>query len=126
MAEHDEQVAVINWAQLMQGQYPELELLYAIPNGAGLQHKVVNGRRFSPEAQKLKAEGMKKGVPDLCLPVARKGWHGLYIEMKYGNNKPSEAQRYYMDRLTDEGYLAVACWYAEEVIEVLVDYLTGV
>lgn len=126
MAEHDEQAAVINWAQLMAGQYPELDLLYAIPNGAGLRHSVKNGRRYSPEAQKLKAEGMRPGVPDLCLPVARKGWHGLYIEMKYKKNKPSAAQEAYLNRLTEQNYLAVVCWSAEETIETLVDYLTGV
>lgn len=125
MAEHDEQVAVINWAQLMAGQYPELDLLYAIPNGAGLQHKVVNGRRFSLEAQKLRAEGMRKGTPDLCLPVARKGWHGLYIELKYGRNKPSEEQEAFLNKLAEQGYLAVVCWGAEDTIETLVDYLSA-
>jgi hypothetical protein len=32
--------------------------------------------------EKLKAEGVRAGVADLCLPAARRGYHGLYIEMK--------------------------------------------
>lgn len=26
--------------------------------------------------------GTRRGVPDVCLPVARCGFHGLYVEMK--------------------------------------------
>ena len=31
---------------------------------------------------RLRAEGLKSGVPDLCLPSAHGEYHGLYIEMK--------------------------------------------
>ena len=129
MAEHDEQVVVIQWRDLMSGQIPELELLYAVPNGAKLQYfktKGKNGKwnRWSPEAQRLKDEGLTPGVPDLCLPVARKGYHGLYIEMKYGDNVPRESQVAWLDRLAEQGYLAVVTWTAEEAIEVLTEYLS--
>ena len=128
MAEHDEQVAVIQWATFLEGQYPELGLLYAVPNGAKLPYKQVKGKngktyRWSPEAEKLKAEGMRSGVPDLCLPVARKGFHGLYIEMKAGRNKPSDNQVGYLDALAAQGNLAVVVWSAEEAIETILEYL---
>lgn len=131
MSEHDEQVAVVQWANLMAGQWPELDLLYAIPNGAALRHKTKidkRGReiRYSPEGQKLTAEGMKRHIPDLCLPVARCGYHSLYIEMKWGKNKPNDGQAEMLDRLMAEGHLAVACWSAEEAIQVLSDYIRGV
>ena len=72
--EHQEQCAVVQWAALQHGRYPELALLYAIPNaGAGAQRG---------QAGKMKAEGVKPGVPDLCLPVRRGKCSGLYIEMK--------------------------------------------
>lgn len=128
--EHDEQAAVFGWADLMASQYPELALLYAIPNGAKLPYrKVTNTRtgkvtRYSPEANKLIAEGLKKGVPDQCLPVSRKGYHGLYVELKRINSgKLSEEQKWWLDRLAEQGYLAVACWGAQEEIEVLSEYL---
>jgi hypothetical protein len=128
MAEHDEQAAVINWAQFLTGQYPELGLLFAIPNGAKLPYFEARSRsgkkyRWSPEAEKLKAEGLKPGVPDLFLPVARKGYNGLFIELKYGRNKPSEQQVAYLDALSAQGYLAVVCWGAEEAIETITEYL---
>jgi hypothetical protein len=129
MAEHEEQAAVIQWAALMEGQMPELGLLYAIPNGAKLPYLHKKGRngktyRWSPEAEKLKEEGMRAGVPDLCLPVARKGFHGLYLELKYGDNKPSEKQAAYLDALAEQGYLAAVCWGAEECIETITEYLS--
>lgn len=47
--------------------------MFAIPNG-GHRHKATAGR--------LKAEGVRAGVPDLCLPVPRNGYGALYIELK--------------------------------------------
>jgi hypothetical protein len=130
MSEHDEQATVIQWANLMAGQYPELGLLFAVVNGAKLPYFKTKGKngqtyRFSPEAKKLKDEGLRPGVPDLCLPVARKGFHGLFIEAKYGDNKPTPEQTAFLDALADQGYLAVVCWGAEEMIETITEYLAS-
>lgn len=124
MSEHAEQATVIDWACLMESSYPELALLHAIPNGAKVPYKRIGkGKTFSPEGVKLKREGLKRGVPDLSLPVPRHGYHGLYIEMKYGDNKPTEHQEWWLDRLTEQGFLAVACWGADEAIETICEYL---
>jgi hypothetical protein len=120
MAEVDEQEAVVAWAQFMAGQYPELELLYAIPNGA---HLYGDAKRRAQQMNNLKKQGLKPGIPDLCLPVARNGWNALYIEMKYGDNKPKEHQEAVLNRLAEEGNLAVACWSAEEAIQTIIEYL---
>lgn len=123
MSEHDEQVALFQWAALMSAQYPELELLYAVPNGAKLPYrKGANGKRYSPEAMRLKSEGLKPGVPDVVWPVARNGFHGLYLELKWKGNKPSENQEWWLDRLAEQGYLAVACWGAQDAIETICEY----
>ena len=90
--EHTEQVAVINWAKLNEGKYPQLRNLFAIPNG---------GHRHIGTAKKLKAEGVKAGVPDLCLGCQGgesvvpclgrvKRYGAMFIEMKFGKNKASE------------------------------------
>lgn len=123
MSEHDEQTVVIRWAALKARSVKELELLYAIPNGAKLPYIGQGKSRFSPEAMRLKAEGLKRGVPDLALPVARNEFHGLYIEMKFGKNRPTDEQVWWNERLTEEGYLAVVCWGANEVIQAICDYL---
>ena len=102
------------WADLQKKKYPELDLLFAIPNG---------GARHIAVARKLKAEGVKSGVPDLFLPVARLGYHGLFIELKAGKNKLSENQIAWLEALEDEGYLAQACWGFDEAVDMILWYL---
>lgn len=100
-AEHHEQAALIAWADFKAKIWPELGLLHAIPNG---------GHRHIAIAQKLKAEGVRPGVPDLCLPVPKGGYHGLYIEMKRAKGgQVSSKQKTWLKALNAQGYLAVAC-----------------
>ena len=66
---------------------------------------------------------MKKGVPDLCLPVPRKNYHGLYIEMKYGNGRTSKEQREWINKLNEQGYKAVVCNGFEKAKETIEKYL---
>jgi hypothetical protein len=123
MSEHDEQVALFQWLRLLEGRHPELGLCFAIPNGAALAARSSKAKRFSLQATKLKAEGMKPGVPDLFLPVARKGYHGVFIEMKFGRNKPKEHQAVFLTRLQEQGYLTAVCWSAEEARDLICEYL---
>ena len=115
MSEHDEQVAFVEWCCYNLRKYPELEALYAIANG-GLRNKVVGG--------KLKAEGVKPGIPDLHLPVASGPHHSLYIEMKYGNNKLSAYQKLRQKILEGHGNKVVVCYGCDEAIKEVVNYLT--
>jgi hypothetical protein len=124
MSEHDEQAMIIDWARRWEFQVPELGLLFAIPNGAALtSHKDRRGRRFSPQAAKLKAEGLRAGVPDLCLPVPRQDFHGMFIELKTGKNRPTAEQVKFLDTLAEQGYYAAVCWGAEEAIAEIKAYL---
>ncbi len=95
--EHIEQCALIDWAKLNSARAPELALLFAIPNG---------GDRHPAVAAKLQAEGVQSGVPDLCLPVARQGYHGMYIELKAPGGAASEAQEEWIAALRAQGYWA--------------------
>ena len=109
-----EQQALFAWSALSVGKYPELALLYHIPNG---------GSRNKIEAANLKRQGVKAGVPDICLPVARGGYHGLYIELKAGRNKATEKQREWLTALEREGYQAVVCYGWEEAKKAIEEYL---
>ena len=82
--EADEQKAVIQWCILMEGRWPELEYIYHVPNG---------GSRNAREATNLKAQGVKPGVPDLELPVARGAYTGLHIELKHGKFLSTPSRR---------------------------------
>ena len=114
-AEHTEQVALFRWAKLAAGAHPELRLMFAVPNG-GHRHKATAGR--------LKAEGVKSGVPDIILPVARGGFHGLYLELKrQKGTRPTAEQRQWLADLEAEGYRTDWCRGWEPAREVIVAYL---
>jgi hypothetical protein len=114
--EHQHQKAVIQWANIQIGRYPELGLLFAIPNG---------GARDPRTGAKLKAEGVKAGVPDLCLPVARGGFHALYLELKQGKNKATPEQFWWLESLRAQGNAAFVVVGWEEATTRLGDYLEG-
>lgn len=109
-----EQEKIFNWTCFAMGEYPELALLYHIPNG---------GSRNRLEAYNLKKQGVKAGVPDLCLPVARGKWHGLYIELKHGKNTTSQNQDNWIAALEQQGYCAVVCHGYNEAVDTLQKYL---
>ena len=116
--EHDEQVRLFNWARANEEEYPELRNMFAIPNG-GARHLFV--------AKKLKAEGVKAGGLDIFLATPRdqgmEKYNGLFIELKYGNNKPSEYQKEWITRLTRAGYQGEVGYGFEEARSVILEYL---
>ena len=112
--ESEEQQALFQWAKLMQSQHPELKLLHAIGNG---------GKRNLIEAVRMKREGVKAGVSDIFLPVARGEFHGLYIELKVKGGKLSDTQRWWLNETTKQGYYSVVCFGWVEASEVIKKYL---
>ena len=115
-SEEQEQMAVIEWRDLMVNQFPELKLLIHIGNGEW---------RHPATAAKLKRMGVKAGVSDLFLPVARGGWHGLWVEMKRRKGGTlSPAQKDWIEDMTEQHYMAVRADGAEEACDVIYRYLT--
>ena len=119
MTEHAEQVTVIDWCFAMTRTYPELDLIFAIPNGAMLG----GGRLGAIRANALKAEGLRPGVCDLFLPAPRGKWHGMFIEMKTQIGKLSDNQKEFIARVEEQGYYTAVCYGADEAIEQLKFYL---
>lgn len=113
--ESQEQQRLFQWAKMQSGKYPELELMYHIPN---------EGKRSRITGRRMVAEGLKKGVPDICLPVARGGNHGLYIELKRTKDwKITEEQENWMRDLMGQGYEVALCIGWEKAADVIVNYL---
>lgn len=113
--EDAEQAALFQWAAACNRN--DLDLMYAIANG-GYRKKTTAGR--------LKATGVKAGVPDICLPVARGGYFGMYVELKrVKGSKTSECQKEWMAALNAQGYLAIVCYGWEEARKMIVQYLSG-
>ena len=113
-SEEYEQAQVIAWARFLSLRYPSLKLLYHVPNG---------GARDKREGANLKKAGVLAGIPDLVLPVARKGYHHLYIEMKVEPNKPTATQIAVMLGLKKERNLAIVCYGAAQAKKVISWYL---
>jgi len=120
--EHWEQATLIQALKCYWTRYPDLSLIHAIPN-AGKRNRAARGR--------LKAEGMTAGVPDLCLPVPRRPYHGMYIELKRlpytspktGNlvrPRPSKEQKRYIAALQAQGYqVVIPSGWAEALQDIL-------
>jgi hypothetical protein len=114
--EFQHQSALISWANARAKLHPELRLLYHVPNG---------GSRNIREAANLKRAGVRAGVPDLHLPVARGEYHGLWLELKSPTGRTSDAQRDWHAALRDEGHRVEVCtdWIAAR--DILIAYLSS-
>lgn len=129
-SEHGEQTALFCWvANEIRASTPlgaKLDMLFAVPNG---------GDRAASVGAMLKAEGVRRGVPDLCLPIpqflglsALPRYHALFIEMKRANGSISdvfEEQKEWHKKLVSNGNAVAVCFGWRPAKEVLIDYLTG-
>jgi len=69
------------------------------------------------------AEGVKRGVPDLMLPLPTDKFHGLFIEMKFGKNKMTPEQQEFFDYATQQGYCCRVAYSADEAMKIIDEYL---
>ena len=115
--ESGHQEALFSWAAYRTGLMPELQYMYHVPNG---------GKRDKATAAVLKRQGVKAGVPDIMLPAARAGYHGLYIELKrQRGGRTSDHQSEWLDALSAQGYKAALCYGWEQAAGTIIEYLTG-
>lgn len=113
-SEETEQIAVMLWAQYNMDRYPELKWLHHCPNG---------GSRNRAEAIKLKQMGVRAGVSDLCLPYPRGIYCGLYIEMKYGDNRLQNTQKEFLKDMSEAGHFVATCYTAKAAVDILEKYM---
>ena len=115
--ESDEQQEVINFCNSMADYgIEEYELIFHIPN---------EGKRTKKNGARLKREGLKKGIPDLFLPVAKMGYNGLFIEMKKSGGKTTVEQRWWMEKLRKQGYLVEVCDSSVKAIDLIKKYIAS-
>lgn len=113
--EYSEQCSIFRRAQLHSRQWPELRFL----NGS------LNGVRLTiGQAVKAKAAGMKKGVPDLQLPIRRGNYSGLFIELKrIKGGRVEPEQKLWAAMLTSQGYKHVFAYGCDAAWKAITDYL---
>ena len=95
-SEDTEQINVVSWAGWNMNRYPELKWLFHVPNG---------GSRNKQEAVKFKQMGVKAGVSDLCLPYPKGSYCGLFVEMKFGNNRQQDTQKEFLADMAEKNMI---------------------
>ena len=111
-AEDIAQINLINWFKYNFPQYKE-----------DIAH-VANQRTCSPmEGRLLKKLGVQKGFSDIFIAIPKNGYHGLFLELKVGKNKPTKEQQEFLDRKIELGYAAVCVWGWEAARDFIVEYL---
>lgn len=109
--ERDEQAALFEWIDWNANAIPELKLAFAVPNG---QYR--RGQAMEP--------GLKAGVPDICIPVPRGRYHGVFIELKVGNNTATKLQAEWLFALSAQGYFTKVCYGFDDARATIEGYLS--
>lgn len=86
-------------------------------------HQVNQGKRGYQYAKMLQRTGMKRGIPDVFIPIPKGIYHGFFIEFKVRPNKPTEDQEQWLDALTSQGYLCMVAYSGDEAIKAFSLYL---
>lgn len=115
--ESNEQKAVFQWAAYRSSVYPELRTLYASANG---------GRRDRRTGARLKEEGVKAGVSDIHMPVARGGYIGLWIELKAKGGTVQQSQKDWISLMRSHGHCAYVCYGYDSAVELIERYINGI
>ena len=114
--EHAEAVKLMQLVRMHENRWPALKWLFHVPNG-GARSKAAGG--------KLKAEGVKRGVPDYLLPCPSANWCGLALELKAKGGRLETEQRTWLDHFDAQGWQSTVCFGAEEAWAVIRDYVRG-
>jgi hypothetical protein len=96
-------------------RYPYI-LIAAFPN---------EGKRTVQSAARMKAEGLLSGMPDLFICFGNSAYHGLFVEMKFGNGKTTTNQDEVIAKLTKQGYQVAVVNSLDMFIETVDNYLIG-
>ena len=107
-SEDAEQEAVVEYCDLL-----HIPIVH-IPN---------EGKRSLSYAARMKRMGLKKGISDLCLPIARGIYHGLYIELKSLDGRLTKEQNEFLAAVREQGYCGFACYGGVSAVKVIEQYL---
>ena len=108
MSEAEEQITVVEYCDLK--RIP----VYHVPNEA---------KRSPQGGLYMRRLGLRAGVPDLCIPVARGKYHSLYIEMKTKKGRVTERQADWIELLREQGMCAYVCHGADNAIALIDLYM---
>ncbi len=111
--EHNEQTGFFQWTELHEKYHPGLSRFFAVPNGGERVAKVdAKGRRFSLEGKRLKAAGLRPGIPDVFNLTQGEGteneqpyeYRGLIFEFKSDTGRLSPEQKDWCEYFREQGF----------------------
>jgi hypothetical protein len=111
LTEYEEQVLYFQWIETKPFISP---FVFHIPN---------ERKTTWAAGKRLKASGVRAGIPDIFVAIPRGIHNGLFIEMKSLKGRLSEAQKEYLERLNKQGYIAQACYGFEAAKALTESYL---
>lgn len=120
-SEDEQQALFFEWVDANKGRFPELSLIFAVPNGS---HKSKAQRAV------MQLTGLRPGVPDVCVPLCvraiggRVVRAGLWIEFKRpGGGRVSPDQKIWHEMLREYGHEVHVCdrWY--DAANYVIDHL---
>jgi hypothetical protein len=87
--ESSEQIKIFEWIKQNEEAYPVLKTIFHTPNSFfGTNFGIVMW---------LKKLGMRKGVYDIIVPIAKNGYSSLWIEMKKEKGKLTSEQKMFSE-----------------------------
>lgn len=98
MKETKIQSDLFKWISIKANSNPLYQMIYANGNESGKVNPIFRFKRAR--------EGVKKGIPDITIPIAKHGFHGAYIEVKTKKGTPSKDQIWWIEQLQEQGYFA--------------------
>lgn len=119
------QIACFKWFRMQYRRYEKM--FFAIPNGGSrttkqVKNKAGNYVTISLEGKRMKEEGVTPGVADTFLSVPCNGFHGLYIELKWGKNTLSDEQKEFLGQARDQGYATAVVYSFDEFKKTIENY----
>jgi hypothetical protein len=102
----------------------ETVIAYCDLNNIPVYHIPNEGKRSNISGARLKKIGLRKGVPDLCIPVPKGKYHGLYIELKSNKGKATQEQIEWLKLLKSNGYATAITYGVDEAITVIKQYIS--
>lgn len=113
-SESSEQIAFFHWVRIQGCTDERFKTIFAISNGMHSSAKA---------GFRAKREGLRAGISDVFVPIASRGYHGLFIEFKIKPNKLSDKQEEFFKRVHGQGFACRIAWSADDAIKILKEYL---
>lgn len=83
-----------------------------------------NNPRSKIQGAQLASMGLCRGMPDMILYLPKKGYHGLFLELKKQGEKPKTEQIEMINVLRDQGYKVEWSDNIDQAKRIIINYIS--